>query len=560
MNFIAQESAQKLRGGFYTDPLIAAFLTKWVMNSRPRTILEPSCGDGVFLEAIAERKGARLASVTACEQDSDEAAKARSRTALPVRMLNTDFLRWYLFKGQNEDGFDGALGNPPFIRYQYLPKEQQLLAEKIFGQLHLRFTKHTNAWVPFVVASLRLLHAGGRLAMVIPSEILHIPHAQGLRQFLAASCSRVLLLDPQEILFGNTLQGTVLILAEKKRDPSERSQGVAVIPIANATDLTADPEGLFSGASYTNGDTIEGKWMSVFLSAGERRLLASSRQNPQIRRFADVATVDVGIVTGANKFFLVPDSTVNDFGLEPWAHPMFGRSEHAKGLIFSNADYAENRRNGLPSNFLWFQEDDREDFPAGVQEYLQLGEQQDLHRRFKCRVRTPWYRVPSVHTTPVAMLKRAHNYPRLILNKAAAYTTDTAYRIRPIGVDAKALVFAFVNSLTCLTAELEGRHYGGGVIELVPSEIERLLVPVIDAKASELTEADRRFRESVDDVEFLKTQDARVFGQLGFSRSEQDILHSAWLRLRNRRHRLPASDEDSGEEPQVTAAIPARSR
>ncbi len=39
-------------------------------------------------------------------------------------------------------------------------------------------------------------------------------------------------------------------------------------------------------------------------------------------------------------------------------------------------------------------------------------------------------------------------------------------------------MFGFLNGLTALTAELEGRHYGGGVLELVPSEIEKLLVPV----------------------------------------------------------------------------------
>ncbi len=35
-----------------------------------------------------------------------------------------------------------------------------------------------------------------------------------------------------------------------------------------------------------------------------------------------------------------------------------------------------------------------------------------------------------------------------------------------------------MNSLTALSAELEGRHYGGGVLELVPSEIEKLLLPI----------------------------------------------------------------------------------
>jgi adenine-specific DNA-methyltransferase len=76
------------------------------------------------------------------------------------------------------------------------------------------------------------------------------------------------------------------------------------------------------------------------------------------------------------------------------------------------------------------------------------------------------------------MLKRCHHYPRLVLNQAEALTTDTAYRIVPKDITGSKLVGCFVNSLTALTAELEGRHYGGGVLELVPSEIERLLIPL----------------------------------------------------------------------------------
>lgn len=49
MNFIENESPTKLRGGYYTDPEIAGFLARWVLQKGPRNILEPSCGDGVFL-------------------------------------------------------------------------------------------------------------------------------------------------------------------------------------------------------------------------------------------------------------------------------------------------------------------------------------------------------------------------------------------------------------------------------------------------------------------------------------------------------------------------------
>lgn len=547
MNFIALESAQKLRGGFYTEPLIAAFLTRWVKVAKPETILEPSCGDGAFLEAIEQEAFSSLKCVTACELDDNEAEKARTRTALPLRLVKTDFLRWYLLKAQNNESFDAVVGNPPFIRYQYLPQEQQGLAETIFSQLHLRFTKHTNAWVPFVLASLKLLRPGGRLAMVIPSEIFHIPHAQSLRQYLAEQCSQVLVIDPQEIWFADTLQGTVLLLAEKKTRGAQKARGVAAIPMPNRQALEDDPEQLFRTATYTNGVTIEGKWMPIFLSQQERDLIAELRERQDIKRFADIASVDVGIVTGANKFFLVPDQVVRDFSLQRWAHPMFGRSDHVRGLIFSEDDHRENKRTGLPSNFLWFQEDDIDSLPANARRYLQEGLDQELHKRFKCRTRNLWYRVPSVYASPVAMLKRAHNFPRLVLNTAGAYTTDTAYRIQPLGVSAESLVFSFVNSLTCLCAEMEGRHYGGGVLELVPSEIERLLVPITEVKPSELSRADKRFRQSKDDIAYLNEHDALVLGEIGLSQNQRDTLHDAWLRLRSRRHRLPPLEGDAAD-------------
>jgi adenine-specific DNA methylase len=544
MNFIQFETAQKLRGGFYTDADIAEFLTRWVGVVRPQRVLEPSCGDGAFLEALQKSASTRLKTVFACEINPEEAAKARARTGgARLDVHGGDFLRWFLFYAGQVEAFDGALGNPPFIRYQYLPEEQQLLAERVFKRFGLPFTKHTNAWVPFVIAALALLRPGGRLGMVVPSEIFHIPHAQSLRRFLTEQCSRILILDPEEIWFGETLQGTVLLMAEKKYERAERSQGVAVVPVRGRQQLGGDPEAMFQGASYTNGSTIEGKWMPVFLTREERALVSALRVAKRVRPFTEQASVDVGIVTGANKFFLVPDKVVEEFRLQRWAHSMFGRSEHVQGLVYSRADHAANKRAGLPANFLWFQEESVDDLPANVRRYLEAGLKEKLQTRYKCRVRTPWYKVPSVYTAPVAMLKRAHNIPRLVLNSAGAYTTDTAYRIKPLRATAEALVFSFVNSLTCLTAEMEGRHYGGGVLELVPSEIERLLLPVVDASAAQLAAADERYRKAENDLVFLHGQDAAVLSKVGLTKRDQEMLFYAWSRFRDRRQRVPSTEE-----------------
>jgi adenine-specific DNA-methyltransferase len=539
MNFIASESLQKLRGGFYTDPDIASFLVNWIKVGHPESILEPSCGDGIFLKAIQEQRIQSLKQIIAFEIEPIEAEKAQARTDLTVNVINKDFLRWFLFDGQFNNYFDAVVGNPPFIRYQYLSEEQQFLAEKIFKLFSLPFTKHTNAWVPFVLASIKLLRPGGRLSMVIPSEIFHIPHAASLRQYLTSQCSRILIIDPQEIWFQNTLQGTVLLLAEKKQNDFDICKGVSVIPIVDKNALSINPEQLFQEASYTDGLSIVGKWMTVFLSPYERSLLAQLKDTPKIKQFSDIASVDVGIVTGANKFFLVPDKIVKEYSLQEWAHPMFGRSDHVQGLIFTNEDHIENNSIGLPSNFLWFQEENINNLPHNVKQYLQFGVNQQLPERYKCRTRTCWYKVPSVYASPVAMLKRANNYPRLILNKANAYSTDTAYRIQPIKILPTDLVFGFVNSLTCLMAELEGRHYGGGVLELVPSEIERLLIPLINVKDSDLFNADQRFREINNDIAFIQEQDQIVLGAIGLSKNEQILIFEAWLRLRNRRHRIP---------------------
>jgi adenine-specific DNA-methyltransferase len=544
MNFIKNETPTKLRGGYYTDPDIASFLTRWVFEIAPKRLLEPSCGDGVFIDAI-NRTG-QSSSILAIERDRQEAEKAVQRARglkhTETRVIAEDFLKWGLFNIGQPLNFDAALGNPPFVRYQYLENTQQLLMEKVFQVFHLHFTMHTNAWVPFVILSVAHLRPGGRLAMVVPSEILHVLHAQSLRAFLGKTCSKILIIDPEELWFGETLQGVVLLLAEKKTSDTDREYGVAITQLRDRAFLTQSPGSYFDSADFSNGDMIAGKWMPALLTRQERDLLKDVARRPHVCRFDEIADVDVGIVTGANKFFLVTDEVVDRYGLERWAHPMFGRSEHAPGVIYDEATHKANREAGLPTNFLWFGTGKASTFPESVQEYIRMGESQGLNHRYKCRIRTPWYNVPSVYAAPVGMLKRCHDYPRLILNKVGAYTTDTAYRIRLNNIRAERFVYSFVNSLTALTAELEGRHYGGGVLELVPSEIERLLIPTPSVPVL-LDCLNREIRGGLSTERLFSMQNGALLQPLGLSKQNQGELFNAWNRLRMRRQRSRSKEE-----------------
>lgn len=543
MNFKANETSTKLRGGYYTPLPIAQFLSRWVTEIQPQSLLEPSCGDGIFLKAIADVSKFK-GTITACEIENEEAEKTKmvaKKTQIHTLIFKEDFLEWSMKMQKKNTRFDGILGNPPFIRYQYLDTELQLRAEQLFLSHNLPFTKHTNIWVSFVLASVSLLRDGGRLGMVIPAEILHVLHAQSLRDFLLRECKDICLIDPEELWFENTLQGVMLLLVEKKSSRSDALGNLKLIPVKDADFLMECPSSLLRKAMPLAGEVLIGKkWMIALLNENERGLLDDLILQPEFALFEDIAEVDVGIVTGANHFFLVNNEVVRKYSLEKWAHPMFGRSGHVPGVIYDEEVHRSNASRGLPTNFLWFNELQTNLGHKKMRAYIQEGERQGLHERYKCRIRKPWYTVPSVYSTSVGMLKRCYDFPRLILNKVNAYTTDTAYRIKPKRNSKEKMVFSFLNSLTALSAELEGRHYGGGVLELVPSEIEKVLMPNTRyIKNVLIEELDANLKQRIPPQELLPLQDKRVLVQLGISAQDRSSLFNAWMKLRSRRQRDP---------------------
>lgn len=538
MNFIENESEQKLRGGYYTPGDLAQFLVRWIAAIQPKTILEPGCGDGIFLEKI----GLNLEDTTVLgfEIEKSEAFKAQCRAKSDnqndITVYDSDFLDWAAEALESNYAiYDAVVGNPPFIRYQYLPPVFQNRAERIFNFLNCKFTKHTNAWVPFVLASFALLRPGGRLAMVVPAEVIHVLHASSLRKYIGENARKIIIIDPEELWFPNTLQGAVILLVEKKRHKFESAEGVGIFPVRGREFIKQDPQIIFDSPKPINGTTAQGKWTRALVEPKTRALIDGLADLKSVRRFTEIAKVDVGIVTGANKFFLVSDKIVQQFSLDKWSHPMFGRSQHCPGILYNKSQHRENARKGYPTNFIWFK-DKMVENNTGAIAYIRNGEKQKLNTRYKCRTRKPWYSVPSVYSTEIGMLKRAHHMPRLILNELKAYTTDTSYRITAKQVSARKLVYNFINPLTAISAELEGRHYGGGVLELVPSEIENLLIPLSENVVSDVNWLDKLIR-SVPIIDVLQRQSRTILSPLGLTVNDQDDLLLGWKKLRDRRNR-----------------------
>ncbi|MCF8428400.1 MAG: N-6 DNA methylase [Bacteroidia bacterium] len=538
MNFKANESQQKLSGAYYTPFELANFLTEWALNGQTKSVLEPSIGDGVFIEAIKSTNH-KIESLTGIELNKTELTKAKNKSK-DLNFKSTfhamDFLSWALMKF-NKMRFGAVLGNPPFVRYQYMDKESQLYSESIFKYFSLKFTKHTNLWVPFVLASVGLLKDGGRLAMVVPSEILYLTHSQSLRDFLIDQSYKILIIDPEEIWFKDTLQGAVLLLLEKRNSEKNYFSGLKIIA-SKGNAFLKDKSIIQNKTDLIKKENLNGKWLKALLEKKEISLLAEIRKSTQVEVFSDIAKVDVGIVTGVNKYFLVNDDVIKKYKLQKWAYPMFGRSEHCPGIIYNQAQHETNKLKNLPTNFLYFKDTDISKYSESVKEYIELGEEENYHTRYKTSIRKPWFKVPSVYSTKIGLLKRCHNIPRLIYNEVDAYTTDTAYRISTKGIESKQFVYSFINTLTAVSAELEGRHYGGGVLELIPSEIEKLLIPLIPQNKVNLEELNAMFLEKIEINDILKYQDSIILSHIGLTKSEIKILSDVRQKLANRRHRI----------------------
>ena len=70
---------------------IASFILKWAFNGNKQLdILEPSCGDGVFLEEI-QKGGYEYNSITAIEFDEIEAEKSKKIGNFFNTANNADF-------------------------------------------------------------------------------------------------------------------------------------------------------------------------------------------------------------------------------------------------------------------------------------------------------------------------------------------------------------------------------------------------------------------------------------------------------------------------------------
>lgn len=529
MQLFKDASAEKLRGAYYTPPAIASFILRWgISGSNDFDILEPSCGDGVFLECMSKDK-MLFHSVSAVEYEKDEAEKARAINLHNTEVINDDFHHFCL---NTDRKFDLVVGNPPFIRYQYYDEGQQQLASEIFGKVGLKRSKLTNAWVTFVVGCSQLLKEHGKMGFVIPSELLQVTYAKQLRQYLARYFNKINIVSFENLVFEEIQQEVVLLLCEKTGGDEHLIEHIEVRDAAGLEAL--DPHQL--NLPTKTIDFHEDKWTYYFLDKDELDFLSKVKLS-QMSKISTYANVEVGITTGANGYFTVPQSVIEMYQLHSYARPMVGRSVQVNSLCFTEKDWKQNLILGAKANLLVFTSDAKTNGNDGTKAYIENGEQLGINEGYKTSIRDDWYVIPSIKLSDALFLRRNNMYPKFVLNEAGAYTTDTMHRVFiHKGVNRKAFVASYYNSLSFAFAEILGRNFGGGVLELMPSEVGGIYLPYRKENEIIFEQLDKMLREKTPADKMLDYTDEVLLRQgMGFSEREVKMSRSIWHKLMGRR-------------------------
>ena len=469
---------RKARGAFFTPPEIASYLVEWAVRAPEDTVFDPSCGEASFLLAAADRLkrvGAdprlwkkQLHGVEIFESSARKAESVLRETDYDAEITRGDF-----FELGASATYDAVVGNPPFIRYQNFSGSARARGLEAALAQGVRLSGLASSWAAFVVKSALHVAPKGRLALVLPAELLSVNYAQEVRRFLLRRFGRVRLIMFEERIFPAVLEEVILLLAEG-------TGGTDCLEVHQTRDVhSLESVEAASWRAHTPGD--DEKWMSALLAQDAFATYRSCIEE-QFEPLAAWGGVYLGAVTGNNKFFSLTTTEASACGLgkDDLIRISPPGTRHLRGLTFSQAVWKQLAKEEARC-LLMHPKDSPSD---AARKYIGKGEQAGVSNAYKCRVRKPWWRIPLVEIPDLFLTYMNHDRPRLVSNSARAHILNSVYGVRLTAerklLGRNILPIACLNSITLLGSEIVGRAYGGGLLKMEPREADKLPVPSLD--------------------------------------------------------------------------------
>jgi len=474
--------SRRRNGVFYTPDSLADKMAQWAITAPHAKVIDPSFGGCAFLRAAVQQLSSLRAHHPARQVygvDRDSAARAWLRSVLQQgaredQFFFGDFLA--LRPTHFETLFTVVLGNPPYVKHHALSARRQQVAARALLQGDYHLSALASYWAYFVLHAIEFVAPGGRLALVLPGSLIHADYACTVRKALQDAFGKVTAIFLQERVFADAEEESVLVLAERR---AENGREVRV-GMGSLASLRFDPKGLEQATHALRARQAEDSWLRALLDS--RILSIYDRAAEHCDRLADKACIRIGVVTGANHFFVLRPSAFRPLSLRrKHSRPILSRAAFVQGLVFDGVALKKMRTRD--SACLLLRPPLRDSGDKSLRSYLRKGTRKGISKRTKCALRDPWYRVPTGRIPDAFLTYMSGKSPRLVLNEARIPCTNAIHALTwsksVSDSEARRMALAFLSTITQFSAEVEGRSYGGGVLKLEPSEAGRLVIPKI---------------------------------------------------------------------------------
>jgi adenine-specific DNA-methyltransferase len=460
-------SYRKELGQYFTPPIIATLMAKWVLHNNPEKILDPAFGLGVFLDSIQKLKNGQTIHFTAYEIDDKIINYRKFNKEKELSIINAD----YLYSSQNE--YDAIICNPPYLRFQKFLQRHQILPQ-IEKNIGIKLVGYSNISSVFLLKSINELKRGGSLAYILPLEFFNTGYGKEIKKRLLENglLKQIITFENEKEIFPSATT-TVCILFCKK-DYELNPVKITVIKSFLELQKIDNISNYFQIEINLSDLPANKKWLPIIKSYSDNIQIPKN-----FSTFSEYGNFTRGIATGANDFFALNKSKVIENKIDDSdIIPCITKSSQIRKSIFSNEDFDKLVQGDKYVYCL----DVKNHNDLNVLNYLKIGIEKGYHNRFLTKTRKVWYKIET--RTPAPLLVGVFNRGKIKIirnyTNAINFTCYHSFYPNIFGLNYIDKLFLYLLSDTGQNIiKLNKRSYGNNLDKFEPNDLNNAYCPSI---------------------------------------------------------------------------------
>ena len=451
-------------------------MVAYVTQNSPGHIFDPAVGAGAFFCAAKSATSEKVAFL-GNELDPSALEKALYSGLSADDLANVEIRDFIL--NPPAGPFKAIVANPPYIRHHRLSYDiKQELRHISVNALGKPLDGRAGLHIYFLIRALRLLDKNGRLAFIMPADTCEGVFSSTLWNWIATNyrLDAVITFAPGASPFPKVDTNPIIFMISNNPPRQEFRWAKCILGPTNALRRWT-----VSGFRDTDSEDVEVHPRSLLEGLGTGLSRPPTKDNSMTLTLGDLAKVMRGVATGCNDFFFLTRERAEKLRIpDQYLIPAVGRTRDVPGneVTGETLHYLDMR--GRPT--LLFSPNGllKDDFPPGVREYLDYGEDIGVHEKSLIATRRPWYKMETRTLPPILFAYLGRRNARFIRNRAGVVPLTGFLCVYPHRKDTESverLWRILQHPKTIANLSLVGKSYGGGAIKVEPRSLERLPIP-----------------------------------------------------------------------------------